>query len=109
MTDIEIWTMRYAALLALMPSLPQLAHVLHVAMAEQLARERHWRLALATMPADARLADFVRVWAVVLALRELRDDHIAVHLSRREIANYLGMSMETASRCFSPRGERPEP
>ncbi len=101
MNDIEIWSMRYAALLVLMQSLPQLVHVLHVAMAEQLARERHWRLALATLPADARLADFMRVWAVVLAQRELRDDHIAVHLTRGEIANYLGMSMETASRCFS--------
>lgn len=101
MNDIEVWSMRYAALLELTPSLPQLAHVLHVAMAEQLARERHWRLALATMPADARIADFVRQWAVTLAQRELRDDHIAVHLTRGEIANYLGMSMETASRCFS--------
>ena len=101
MNDIEVWSMRYATLLALTCSLPQLAHVLHVAMAEQLARERHWRLALATMPADARIADFVRLWAVALAQRDLRDDHIAVHLTRGEIANYLGMSMETASRCFS--------
>jgi CRP/FNR family transcriptional regulator len=101
MNDIEIWSMRYERLLALTQSLPQLAHLLHVAMAEQLARERHWRLALATMPSDARLADFVRVWAVVLAQRALRHDHIAVHLTRCEIANYLGMSMETASRCFS--------
>lgn len=101
MNDIEIWTMRYATLLALTQSLPQLAHVLHVAMAEQLARERHWRRSLATLSAEARLADFLRVWAVTLAQRELRDDHIAMHLTRVEIANYLGMSMETASRCFS--------
>lgn len=101
MNDVEIWSMRYATLLALTQSLPPLANLLHVALAEQLARERHWRLALATLPADARLADFVRVWAVVLAQRDLRDDHIAVHLTRCEIANYLGMSMETASRCFS--------
>lgn len=101
MNDIEVWSMRYETLLALTQSLPPLANLLHVAMAEQLARERHWRLALATLPADARLADFMRVWAVVLAKRDLRDDHIAVHLTRGEIANYLGMSMETASRCFS--------
>jgi CRP/FNR family transcriptional regulator, anaerobic regulatory protein len=101
MNDIEVWSMRYVVLLALTQSLPQLAHMLHVAMAEQLARERHWRLALATMPADARLADFVRGWAVLLAQRELRDDHIAMHLTRGEIANYLGMSTESASRGFS--------
>jgi len=101
MNDIEVWSMRYVVLLALTQSLPQLAHMLHVAMAEQLARECHWRLALATMPADARLADFVRGWAVLLAQRELRDDHIAMYLTRGEIANYLGMSTESASRGFS--------
>ena len=81
--------------------LPELVHILHAAMAEQLARERHWRMALATMPADARLADFLCLWAHTLAQRELRDDHIAVHLTRSEVANYLGMSLETASRSFS--------
>jgi len=101
MDDIELWTMHYANLIELTRSLPQLAHLLHVAMAEQLVRERHWRRALATMPADARLADFVRNWALALTQRDLRDDHIVVHLTRGEIANYLGMSMETASRCFS--------
>jgi CRP/FNR family transcriptional regulator, anaerobic regulatory protein len=101
MNDIEIWSMRYVTLLALTQSFPPLAHMLHVAMAEQLARERHWRLALATLPAEARLADFVRGWAVVLAQRELRDDHVAMHLTRGEIANYLGMSTESASRGFS--------
>ena len=101
MNDIEVWSMRYATLRALTGSVPQLADILPMAMAEQLARERHWRLALATMPADARIADFVRLWATTLAQRELRGDHIAVHLTRGEIANYLGMSMETASRCFS--------
>lgn len=75
--------------------------MLHGAMAEQLARERHWRMALATMPADARLADFLSLWARTLAQRQMRDDHIAVYLTRSEIASYLGMSLETASRSFS--------
>jgi len=101
MNDIEIWSLHYASLLKLAGQMPQLGHSMHAAMAEQLARERHWRLALATMPADARLADFLCLWADTLAQRELRDDHIVEHLTRTEIANYLGMSEETASRAFS--------
>lgn len=101
MNDIEIWSLRYASLLARARQLPELVPMLHAAMAEQLARERHWRMALATMPADARLADFLCLWARTLTQRDLRDDHIAVHLTRSEVANYLGMSLETASRSFS--------
>ncbi len=44
---------------------------------------------------------FLRCWAHALALRELRTDHITLRLTRAEIGNYLGMTLETVSRSFS--------
>jgi len=53
------------------------------------------------LPADARLADFLRHWAQALEVRDLRSDHITLRLTRAEIGNYLGMTLETVSRSFS--------
>ena len=101
MDTSEIWSLRYEQLLQAAAQAPSLLHVMHVAMSAQLAREREWRLALSTLPADARLADFLRSWAQRLAHRELRTDHVTLRLTRAEIGNYLGMTLETVSRSFS--------
>lgn len=101
MDTSEVWTLRYSVLLKTAERIPELCHALHTAMSGQLARDREWRFALATLPADARLADFLRSWAQALALRELRTDHITLRLTRAEIGNYLGMTLETVSRSFS--------
>ncbi len=101
MDTSEIWSMRYSVLLKTAERIPELSHALLTAMSVQLARDRDWRFALATLCADARLADFLRSWAQTLALRELRTDHITLRLTRAEIGNYLGMTLETVSRSFS--------
>ncbi|MEO6031407.1 MAG: helix-turn-helix domain-containing protein, partial [Burkholderiaceae bacterium] len=57
--------------------------------------------ALCTLPADARVADFLRYWAESLAQRGLRNDQITLRMTRAEIGNYLGMTLETVSRALS--------
>ena len=101
MDTSEIWTLPYLVLLKTAERIPELVHALFAAMSGQLARDREWRFALATLPADTRMADFLRCWAQALALRELRTDHFTLRLTRAEIGNYLGMTLETASRSFS--------
>jgi len=101
MDTSEIWTLNYAALLKTAERVPELAHVLLTAMGSQLARQHQWRIAMATLPADARLADFLRSWSQALTLRDLRTDNIRLRLTRAEIGNYLGMTLETVSRSFS--------
>ncbi len=105
MDTSEIWSLRYVVLLKTAERVPEIAHALYAAMSGQLAYDRAWRFALATMPADARLADFLRSWARSLALRELRTDHITLRLTRAEIGNYLGMTLETVSRSFTRLAE----
>jgi CRP/FNR family transcriptional regulator, anaerobic regulatory protein len=96
----EVWTVRYDALLQACARQPELMRVLHAAMSMQIARECDSLLSLGTLPADARVANFINDWAESLAARDLRTDHIRLHMSRAEIGNYLGMTLETVSRAL---------
>ena len=43
----------------------------------------------------------LRHWVDSLARRGLRCDQITLRMTRAEIGNYLGMTLETVSRAFS--------
>jgi len=58
-------------------------------------------LSLCALPVAARVADFLRYWAESLAGRGLRADQITLRMSRAEIGNYLGMTLESVSRALS--------
>jgi CRP/FNR family transcriptional regulator len=97
----EIWVIRYEALLAACAGNRELLTVLHEAMSREIARDRDSLMSVCTLPADARVAEFLRYWAESLAKRGLRTDQIALRMTRAEIGNYLGMTLETVSRALS--------
>jgi CRP/FNR family transcriptional regulator len=97
----EVWSVRYADLLAAGAREPALLAALHVAMSREIGRDRDSMLALCTLSADARVADFLRNWARELGERGLRTDRITLRLTRAEIGNYLGMTLESVSRALS--------
>ncbi|MEO7056415.1 MAG: Crp/Fnr family transcriptional regulator [Caldimonas sp.] len=97
----EIWSFRYSALLAACTGRPALLTVLHEAMSREIGRDRESLMSLCTLPADARVAEFLRCWAASLAERGLRSDQIMLRMTRAEIGNYLGMTLETVSRALS--------
>lgn len=97
----EVWAIRYDALLAACPSCPALLTVLHGAMSRQLGRERESLMSVCTLPADARVAEFLRHWVTSLARGGLRSDQITLRMTRADIGNYLGMTLETVSRALS--------
>ena len=97
----EVWTIRYDALLRACTGHPALLTVLHEAMSREIARDRDSLMSVCTLPADARVADFLRYWAESLAKRGLRTDQITLRMTRAEIGNYLGMTLETVSRALS--------
>jgi CRP/FNR family transcriptional regulator len=78
----EVWVIRYDELLAASVAHPALLWALHAAM-------------------SARVAEFLRSWADSLAKSGLRSDQITLRLTRAEIGNYLGMTLETVSRALS--------
>jgi CRP/FNR family transcriptional regulator, anaerobic regulatory protein len=97
----EVWSIRYDSLLAACAQRPQLLVALHSAMSREIGRDRDSMLSLCTLPADARVADFLRYWAQSLEQRGLRTDQITLRMTRAEIGNYLGMTLETVSRALS--------
>jgi CRP/FNR family transcriptional regulator len=97
----EVWSVRYDALLAACTAQPRLLGVLHAEMSREIGRDRESLLSLCTLSADARVADFLRGWADALARRGLRTDQITLRMTRAEIGNYLGMTLESVSRALS--------
>jgi CRP/FNR family transcriptional regulator len=97
----EVWVVRYEALLAACAARRELLMMFHEAMSREIAHDRDSMMSLCTLPADARVAEFLRYWADSLAKRGLRTDQIALRMTRAEIGNYLGMTLETVSRALS--------
>ena len=58
-------------------------------------------MSVCTLTAEARVADFLRFWAESIAQRGLRTDQFTLRMSRAEMGNYLGMTLETVSRSLS--------
>lgn len=97
----EVWAVRYDALLSACLRKPALLTVLHREMSRVIANDSDSLMSVCTLPADARVAEFLRQWADALAERGLRTDQITLRMTRAEIGNYLGMTLETVSRALS--------
>jgi CRP/FNR family transcriptional regulator len=97
----EVWVIRYDTLLAACTQQPALLGVLHGAMSREIAGDRDSLMSVCTLPADARVADFLRYWTEALEQRGMRTDQITLRMTRAEIGNYLGMTLETVSRALS--------
>lgn len=97
----EVWTVRYDALMQACIRHPALMAIVHGAMSNEMVRDRDSLMAICTLPADARVAAFLHDWARSLAARGLRADQFSLRLTRAEIGNYLGLTLETVSRVLS--------
>jgi CRP/FNR family transcriptional regulator len=97
----EVWVIPYRHLILACAERPALMCELHVAMSLELARDRDSLMSICSLPVDARVADFLRFWAESQSRCGLRDDKVDLRMSRAEIANYLGMALETVSRSLS--------
>jgi CRP/FNR family transcriptional regulator len=97
----DVWVIRYDTLIATAVACPALLTLLHEAMSREIARDRDSLMSVCTLPAEARVAEFLRCWADTLAKRGLRSDEITLRMTRAEIGNYLGMTLETVSRALS--------
>ena len=97
----EVWTIRYVALIEAAVVNRSLLAVLHEAMSRDITGERDSLMSVCTLPADARVADFLRYWAESLAKRGMRTDQITLRMTRAEIGNYLGLTLESVSRALS--------
>jgi CRP/FNR family transcriptional regulator len=97
----EVWSVRYDALLTACVEHPPLMAMLHAEMSRVISRDRDTLLALTTLSADARVAEFLRLMADAFERRGLRTDQITLRMTRAEIGNYLGLTLESVSRALS--------
>ncbi len=97
----EVRTVRYSSLISAAARRPAVLTSLLEAMSRQIMLDRESMMAICSMPADARVADFLRYWSESLEECGLRGDRITLRLSRAEIGGYLGMTLESVSRGLS--------
>ncbi len=97
----EVWVIGYDALMAACARHIKLLSVLHEAMSREIARDRDSLISVCTLPADARVADFLRYWVHCLGRSGMRTDQFTLRLTRADIGNYLGMTIETVSRSLT--------
>ena len=97
----EVWALRYSELLTACAERPRLLSVLHGEMSRSLTGCLATMLTLRTRSAAARVASFLCHCADSLAERGQRSDQIVLRMSRAEIGDYLGMTLESVSRGLS--------
>lgn len=97
----EVWVIPYQALLSACTATPSLLTVMHEAMSREIANERESLMSVCTLTAEARVAEFLVYWADSVARRGMRTDRITLRMTRAEMGNYLGMTLETVSRSLS--------
>jgi CRP/FNR family transcriptional regulator len=99
----EVWSFSYQALLAAAASRPALMATMCEAMSREITRDRDCLMSVCTLSSDARVADFLARWAESQhqASVGLRADRIWLRMTRADIGNFLGLTLETISRVLS--------
>lgn len=97
----EIWSLHYTSLLRAGALHPPLLAALHSAMGRDILRGQAALLSLCSLPAAARVADFLLNWANSLAGQGQRSDHVRLRMTRADLGNLLGMTLESVSRALS--------
>ena len=86
---------------ALARDIPNLQHQLFRLMSKEIQQDQNLMLLLAQMPAETRLASFLLGMSERLNKRGYAANEFNLSMSRSDIANLLGMAVETISRLLS--------
>ena len=91
----------YEQLEALSHEFVDLQRQLHRIMSREIVRDQGVMLLLGSMRAEERLAAFLLNLTQRLHTHGFSPSPLVTRMTRREIGNYLGLTLETVSRCFS--------
>ncbi|MFP4160601.1 MAG: fumarate/nitrate reduction transcriptional regulator Fnr [Ectothiorhodospira sp.] len=81
--------------------IPGLQHQLFRIMSREIQTDEHFMMLLGKKASDARLAAFLMSISTRLGLRGFSRTEFNLTMSRNDIANYLGLAVETVSRLFT--------
>ena len=99
--DSEICEIPFARLEELFGTIPTLLHHFHRIMSQEITREQNVMLSLGNMRAEQRFAAFLLNLSSRYAARGYSSVIFQLRMSREEIGNYLGLTIESISRLLS--------
>jgi CRP/FNR family transcriptional regulator len=99
--DSQVCVMPFAALESMAQDMPALQRQVHRVMSREIVRDHGVMLLLSGMRAEERVAAFLSNLAQRLEARGFSPSTFILRMTRQEIGTYLGLTLETVSRCFS--------
>jgi CRP/FNR family transcriptional regulator len=99
--DSEVCEIPFARLEELFGSIPTLLHHFHRMMSQEITREQNVMLLLGNMRAEQRFAAFLVNLSARYSARGYSSTNFQLRMSREEIGNYLGLTIESISRLLS--------
>ena len=97
-TPVELCVFPLSGLNRIIHELPNLQHQLLKLAAHDLDLAQEWMLLLGRKTAQERLATFLLLLSEKARSRGTRSDSVTLPMNRAEIADYLGLTIETVSR-----------
>ena len=99
--DSQVCVIPCASLDQISHTFPALQRQLHRVMSREIVREHGVMMLLSGMRAEERVAAFLVNLARRLEARGFSPSSFVLRMTRQEIGTYLGLQLETVSRCFS--------
>jgi CRP/FNR family transcriptional regulator len=99
--DSQVCVISYERLAALSREFTELQRQFHRVMGREIVRDHGVMMLLGSMRAEVRLAAFLLNLANRLHARGFSSTSLLLRMTREEIGTYLGLKLETVSRCFS--------
>jgi len=99
--DAELCVIRLEQIDDLARRLPSLHNQVRALLSRELSRSQRMLLTLGCATSERRLIGFLLNWSERLATLGYSPNEFLMRMSRAEIGNYLGMTLETVSRTFS--------
>jgi CRP/FNR family transcriptional regulator len=99
--DSEVCEIPFTRLEELFSDIPTLLHHFHRIMSQEITREQSAMLLLGNMRAGQRFAAFLVNLGSRYAARGYSATNFQLRMSREEIGNYLGLTIESISRLLS--------
>ena len=99
--DSQVCVIPYGRLEELAREFTELQRQLHRIMSREIVREHGVMRLLSGMRAEERVAAFLANLAQRLEARGFSPSALVLRMTREEIGTYLGIKLETVSRCFS--------
>ena len=99
--DSEVCVFPFAQLESAAMKTPALQHQLFRVLSSDISRDQGLMLLLGAMNAEQRLAAFILSLSRRFQRLGFAPNHFVLRMTREEIGNYLGLTIETVSRLFS--------